>query len=224
MIATAAAAPAYAVSCDQAPATPVTMSRVGTSNQGAQVGAGGGVTVTAATVIVGPNTSRDSNNLRTDWTAQNMSGWLTFANRPRGNGGQVGMAPGHYQEITLTFSQSVQDLKFDIADIDTSGYTWFGQQRYNYWDAVAITSPTNGAVTGMGTALTGAGTLTNPWRQQTFSNDATPNQAASNRLTATFPGPLSTVTIRYWSIRSENDYDGAQGVWVGNMSYKANCT
>lgn len=138
VITTAAAAPAYAVSCDQVAPTPVTLNRVGTSNQSAQVGTGGvgatARTLTATSTVAG-GAVRGSWNLSTNDTSQGMSGWLEFESNARGSAGQNN--PSVYQQITLTFSSAVQDLKFDITDLDTHS----SGAGNNYWDAVAITSP-----------------------------------------------------------------------------------
>lgn len=216
VISLAATAPAFAASCQS--------TVVSTMNLTTRMGSNGN-TLTLATGFAG-GMSAGSWNLRTDDTSQMPDGWMEFENRPRADGGASN--PSIYQDITLQFSAPVSNLTFDLADIDTSGSVdWRGRvTAYNYWDAIAIDG-TNVAysATGVGSSLTGTGTLANPWRQQNFAaNPPADNGAASNRLTVTFGGTVQTFKLRYWSIEGRSDYNGTQAVWLGNMTYKASCT
>jgi hypothetical protein len=215
VISVAATAPAFAASCQS--------TVVSTMNLTTRMGSNGN-TLTLTNVFAGGMTA-GTWNLRTDDTTQMPSGWLEFENRPRASGGNAN--PSIYQDITLQFSAPVSELTFDLADLDTSGSTdRRNNTTYNYWDAIAIHG-TNVAysATGVGSSLTGLGTLANPWRQKNFAdNPPANNDAASNRLTVTFGGTVQTFKFRYWSIQGRSDYTGTQAVWMGNMKYKASCT
>ncbi|RYB94652.1 hypothetical protein EUA93_10045 [Nocardioides oleivorans] len=180
---------------------------------------GDGTTVTFGSAPV--NTSLGSYNFSTSDPVM-TAGWLEFENAPRGAGGASN--PSTYQDITVTFSRAVRNLTFDIADIDTSGQGNGGNRTYNYWDAIAVHGTSTPYSASLGSALTGSGTIADPWRQETFAN--TPpdsNAAASQRLNFWFTGAVTTFKFRYWSIQGRNSYTGTQAVWIGNMSYKVNC-
>lgn len=215
VISVAATAPAFAASCLSTVVSTMDLtSRIGSN----------GDTLTITNGFNGGMTAGQW-NLRTDDTSQMPAGWMEFENKPRADGGSAN--PSIYQDITLTFPAAVTDLTFELADIDTSGTRPNNTTFYNYWDAIAIHS-TSGATfsaTTLGASLTGTGTLQNPWRQKTFA--LTPpdsNAAASNRLKVVFSSPVKTFKFRYWSIEGRSDYTGTQAVWMGNMTYKGNCT
>ena len=226
VVAVATSAPYFAASpCSAAPTQTMTLSSTTSAN--GQKGSGtDGTTISATSALFG-GISVGSFNLRTNDTDAGMGGWLEFEHNPRSDGVSSPPTPGppvEYQTITLTFSQAVMNLKFDLADLDSSGLR--SPQRYNYWDALAVGGgPPAHTTSGLGSALTGVGSLTNPWRQTTFTNSAaSPNDAATNRLTVNFAGPITTFTVTYWTIRGRNAYSGTHATWLGNMTYQTNCT
>lgn len=214
VVSMAATAPAFAASC---------LSTVVSTMNLATLTGSSGATLKVTSTFRGGLTAGDW-NLRTDDTGQMPSGWLEFENKPRGDGGYSN--PTVYQDIELKFSTPVSQLSFDLADIDTSGGVNNNQVYANYWDAIAIHSTTASySASGMGSSLTGSGTLSAPWRQNNFAlNPPNSNAAQSNRLTVDFTSDVQTFTFRYWSVAGRSGYTGTQAVWLGNMVYKTACT
>ena len=210
VVAVAATAPAYAASnCAGQPAHTMNLtSRTGTD--GTTVGF---KSVTNG-VTVGPY------NLSTSDPAFPLSGWLELENVPRAT---TGTNPSYYQDVTFTFGRPVSLLAFTLSDLDTTS-TW----SQSYWDRVAIIGSasqfTTAPVMPGNTLVTGAGSLTDPIRQTTFtSNTPSSNNDASRQVRVSFTGTTQSVTLRFWSSRDTNQY-GTHAVWVGNMTYKTNCT
>lgn len=118
---------------------------------------------------------------------------VQFEQTPRYSAGPPENPGG--QLITFTFSQSVYNVSFSICDIDTLGGNWS--------DRVIIVSPTNytysmpagSGVIGDGTA-TGTTTTTGPFRNSNNNNNY-PNSSNAGNVTVTFPGPLTTFSMKF---------------------------
>lgn len=210
VVSIAAAAPAFA-------ASPCSTKTADTMDLTAKVGSDGTMlgVVSAATGV-----TRGFYNLSTNDPAFPVTGWLELENVPRAT---TETNPSRYQDVTFTFSQSVSGLEFTVSDLDTVNN---GNQEY--WDRVAIVDAasvfTTAPVVSGNTAVTGAGTLTDPLRQATFSNAAsTPNNLTSRQMRVSFSGATTSFTVRFWTSRDDNR-NGTHAVWIGNMTYKTNCS
>lgn len=210
MVAVATSVPAFAASpCGTQPAISMDLStKVGND----------GTTLTLASDATGVSLGRF--NLSTDDPAFPVTGWLELENVPRAT---TATSPSRYQDVTFTFNRSVSLLEFTVSDLDS-----VNSSSQEYWDRVAIinsASPfsTSPVVAG-NAAVTGAGTVTDPMRQTTFSNTATsPNNSTSRQMRVNFSGSTTSFTVRFWTSR-DDDQTGTHAVWIGNMSYRTNCT
>ncbi|MSW70026.1 MAG: hypothetical protein F2829_08230 [Actinobacteria bacterium] len=99
-------------------------------------------------------------------------------------------AEGNYQTVTFAFTRDVYGLTFSIDDID--------RVTGSYYDHVFLAgAPETPAVT-LGSAVTGGGTSTNPWRTTGASGD----NAANQTVTVTYPNglvPITSLTLRFYS-------------------------
>jgi hypothetical protein len=210
VVAVAATAPAYAAStCAGQPSY--------TMNLASKVGSDGtslGIKSVVNGVTVGPY------NLSTSDPAFPLSGWLELENVPRATS-QTN--PTRYQDVTLTFGRSVSLLQFTVSDLDSVSTT-----QQSYWDRLAVVSTASAftatPVMAGNTLVTGAGTLTDPLRQASFTS-STPasNNDGSRQMRVSFTGTTRSITLRFWSSRDTNQY-GTHAVWIGNMTYKTNCS
>lgn len=99
------------------------------------------------------------------------------------------------QDIVFTFSQAVYNVSFTVCDIDTLSGNWS--------DRVIVVSPTNytysipsgSTVVGAGTA-TGNTSTTGPFRNSDTNNNY-PNSSNGGNVTITFPGPLTTFSMKF---------------------------
>jgi hypothetical protein len=210
VVAVAATAPAYAASnCSGQPAH--------TMNLSSKVGSDG---TTLGVSSVATNVSLGRFNLSTSDPAFPLSGWLELENVPRAT---AETNPTRYQDVTFTFGRSVSLLQFTVSDLDTTSTS-----SQSYWDRVAIISSasafTTAPVVAGSTTVTGAGTLDDPIRQRTFTR-ASPssNNDTSRQMKVAFTGTTQSITIRFWSSR-DTDQGGTHAVWIGNMTYKTNCS
>ncbi len=210
VIATAATAPAFA-------ASPCFSQVAKTMNLATKLGSDGtSLTLTASATGV----TLGSYNLSTSDPAFPVAGWLELENVPRAT---TETNPTRYQDVTFTFGRSVSLVEFTVSDLDT-----VNTSNQEYWDRVAIINSasafTTAPVTPGNTAVTGAGTLADPMRQTAFSNGATtPNNSASRQMRVSFTGTTTSFTVRFWTSR-DDDQNGTHAVWIGNMSYRTNCT
>jgi len=210
VVAVATSVPAYAASpCGTQPANSMNLStKVGSD----------GTTLTLTSVATG--VTLGSFNLSTNDPAFPTAGWLELENVPRATSETN---PARYQDVTFDFGRSVSLVEFTVSDLDS-----VNSSSQEYWDRVAIinsASPfTTAPVVAGNSAVTGAGTVTDPMRQTTFSNSATsPNNSTSRQMRVSFTGTTTSFTVRFWTSRDDRQ-TGTHAVWIGNMSYRTNCT
>lgn len=210
VVAVAATAPAYAASsCAGQPAYSMNLaSRVGSD------GTTLGITSVTNGVAVGPY------NLSTSDPAYPLSGWLELENVPRAT---TATNPSYYQDVTLLFSRAVSLLSFVVSDLDS-----YNASSQSYWDRVAVIKTasafTTAPVLSGNTAVTGAGSLTDPMRQTVFtSTTPSQNNDTSRQMRVSCTGTTQSVTIRFWTNR-DTYQQATHAVWIGNMTYKTNCT
>jgi hypothetical protein len=158
-------------------------------------------------------------NLSTNDPAFPVSGWLELENVPRATS-QTN--PSRYQDVTLTFGRPVSLLEFTVSDLDS-----VNSSSQEYWDRVAIINSVSGFTTAPvvagNVAVTGAGTLSDPMRQTSFSNTSiTPNNDTSRQMRVSFTGTTQSITFRFWTSRDDGQ-NATHAVWIGDMTYKTNC-
>jgi hypothetical protein len=210
VVAVAATAPAYAASnCAGQPAS--------TMDLGKKLGSDG-TTLSVTSVTNGVAVGRY--NLSTSDPAFPLSGWLELENVPRAT---AETNPTRYQDVTLTLGQSVSLLEFTLSDLDST-QTW----TQSYWDRVAIINSASGFTTAPvmtgNTVVTGTGSLSDPIRQKTFtSSSPRSNNDGSRQVRVSFAGTTQSITVRFWSSR-DTFQNGTHAVWIGNMTYKTNCS
>ena len=131
----------------------------------------------------------------------------------------------HRQEVTLTFSRPVTNLKFKFTDIDSldepsSG--WWSPATRQYQDRIFVSGGASGL---RGSQVTGTGTsATDSWRPTGANIQHNPTTGTNGNVDVTYPATpgLSTYKITYW-----NDQEGTlasrglQGVFVGNLTFTA---
>jgi hypothetical protein len=203
----AASVPAQAASplpCASVPTNSMNLS----TQQGAD-----GTGVSWASTFV--DNTAGTNNLS---TSDGNVGWLKLSNRAR-DATPTNPAT-RYQDVTLTFTQPVSFLAFTIRDLDTYDGAAGGTP---FWDRIALVGVSASSVNDAGIA--GTGTLSDPWRQSQFTGIPASDTASTNETVVTIIGPITSFTLRLWT--SEGAATGTptqpHSVWVGNMTYKANC-
>ncbi len=156
-----------------------------------------------------------SNNLS---TADANVGWLKVSSRARD---ATDTNPTtRYQDVTLAFTQPVSFLRFTIRDLDTYDGGIGGTA---FWDRVALVGVSASSLNDP--AVTGTGTLSDPWRQSTFTGVPAADTGTSNETVVTIIGPISSFTLRLWTSEGAATVTPTQphSIWVGDMTYKANC-
>jgi hypothetical protein len=118
---------------------------------------------------------------------------------------------GDYVQLTVTFPQAVENLRFTVHDIDKVRNN---QGDVAWVDHVVITG-TTGYSAVKGTNVIGSGSNGDPFRADQWGDN--PIDSGLNRVTVTFPGLVTQVTIRY--VAGANGYSGNQHVGLGNLSY-----
>lgn len=153
---------------------------------------------TAGSALATTNLTTDTGRLRLQHLVQSESG----ADR----GGQI---------LTITFSRAVSDLTFDLG-----GFTRFATYNDTAFldlpSGVTITSSTNGA------DVSGNGTAANPWNTNRENSSDGAYTAANTVSGVTLAGPLSTFSIRYYSLIPQSGPQ-QQALFVDNMSFRASC-
>lgn len=230
VISVAAAAPAFAASpCDvstytlnwaggatalgvttyAAPANPGGNGvKTGVATVNAPTGSlGSALTVTLKSTMFG-SMSRDGDNLT-------LSDETNVGGLGLGRGLNISHADGipsgynNRQEIAISFSRDVSELKFTITDIDAQNGDWI--------DQVSL----SGTRTGTPVATTqGAGTTDVPWMATAYGNRAN-NTGGGNvgiEYTATIPANTS-ILFSFWN--QNNGGNGNQRVFLSDMTFKA---
>lgn len=98
-------------------------------------------------------------------------------------------AEGNFQTVTFSFTQDVYGLTFSIDDIDRAS---------SYHDHVFLAGAPETPTVTQGSAVTGGGTSSNPWRTTGASGDNATNQT----VTVTYPNglvPITSLTLRFYS-------------------------
>jgi hypothetical protein len=101
---------------------------------------------------------------------------------------------GGGQEISLTFSQAVYNVSFVVTDIDTLNNGWSDRIIVVTPTVYSYAAPPGSTVIGNGTA-SGTTSTTGPFRNTESFNYLNPSNGGN--VTLTFPGPLTTFTMRF---------------------------
>jgi hypothetical protein len=117
------------------------------------------------------------------------------------------------QEISLTFSQAVYNVSFVITDIDTSNGNWSDRITIVTPTVYSYSVPTGSTVIGAGTA-TGNTTTTGPFRNTQNFNYLNPSNGGN--VEVTFPGPVTTFTMRFSCASQESSN---QLINLSNISF-----
>lgn len=99
-------------------------------------------------------------------------------------------AEGNFQAVTFAFTREVYGLTFAIDDID--------RVAGSYFDHVFLAGAPETPTVTQGSAVTGGGTSTNPWRTTGASGDNATNQTVA----VTYPNgsvPMTSLTLRFYS-------------------------
>lgn len=99
------------------------------------------------------------------------------------------------QEISLTFSQAVYNVTFVITDIDNSSGNWSDRIIIVAPTTFTYTIPTGSTVIGAGQS-SGTTTTTGPFRNSQSNLNYNNSQNGGN-VELTFPGPMTTFTMRF---------------------------
>jgi hypothetical protein len=111
------------------------------------------------------------------------------------------------QTVTMTFSRPVTGLTFTITDIDSA--------TGSYWDRIELSGSPQSSFPAPST-VTGAGSVTSPWRQPS-DNTPTASTSGAGNVLVTYPGTVSTLTMVYWNA----DGSGNQLVMLGDFAFSA---
>ncbi|NYF12734.1 hypothetical protein HDC34_001028 [Pseudoclavibacter sp. JAI123] len=115
------------------------------------------------------------------------------------------------QTVTINFGRPVRNLQFDILGFTRSSAT--------YSDAAVLTGGTF-TVGATGSQVSGLGTATSPW-VTTAENASQGQTTAANSVTGvTFAGPVSSITLRYYSTAGTGQ---GQAIFLSNMTFTASC-
>lgn len=114
---------------------------------------------------------------------------------------------GDYVQLTLTLSQSVTGFSLLLHDIDSVQGQW--------QDTVVVDTP--GYTLQLGSGLQGAGTVADPIKPNTWGDY--PISSGQGTVRITWPGTVSTVTLRY--IAGINGNSANQHIGLGDMRFSA---
>lgn len=110
---------------------------------------------------------------------------------------------GGGQEISLTFSTTVYSVSFVITDIDNSTGNWTDRVSIIEPATFSFAVPTSfvgggpaGVVIGNGKNVAATDSTVGPFRNSNTNNNYNNSQNNGN-VTVTFPGPLTTITLRF---------------------------
>jgi len=192
VVAVAATAPAFAASpcANRTALLPVSWSSTySTTRQTGSIAGTPVVNVTAGytSTTLGPG-SLNAQNLTPSTVGSLTRDSISLVNNSPTTGT---LSPeGNFQTVTFAFTRDVYGLTFSIDDID--------RVTGSYFDHVFLAgAPETPAVT-LGSAVTGGGTSTNPWRTTGTSGDNATNQT----VTVTYPNglvPMTSLTLRFYS-------------------------
>ncbi|GGD26255.1 hypothetical protein [Nocardioides daphniae] len=127
-------------------------------------------------------------------------------------GNNAATRAGHAQVLKLEFSRPVKNLRFTITDIDSTS----GQYR----DRVSVSGGASGV---RATALRGAGTASDPWRNNSDNTGYDPGVGSGN-VAVDYSGlaPVSTVLVTFWNDQSGSlSSYGLQGIFISNLTFRA---
>jgi hypothetical protein len=120
---------------------------------------------------------------------------------------------GNYQQVTLTFSRPVWDLKFTITDIDSNS----GQ----YQDRIVVSGSPSFT---LNSGVSGGGSDGSPWQPVNNNQNWNPQTQTQGNVQVDYSGlPAANVyTITYWNDQSGDiSGDGLQGVFLGTLTFGA---
>lgn len=206
VVAAAAAAPAFAVSCGS-PLTytgKFTQASSSTIPRSYTYSAPGGASVvlSVATSAYGGKVLA-ANNLTA--AGNSSAGYNGLGNLLQVDGLLLQQAGAGGQKLTITLSKPVTDLAFTIADID-----WNGS---NYQDSVWVSpSPTS---VSLGTAVTGKASQSSPLKA--LKTGSVLSSASANWASVTMAGPVSSFTVDF----SSTTGNVAQQIFLTGLSFKA---
>lgn len=217
VISVAAAAPAFAVSCDVATSRPVTWAaNSGSSNVRTQSGttaAGGSVTVNTSYTKVNGDYSGDFNsrNMNSVDRSGTRGGFVIANTVPDTNSDDVS---SNYQSVTFTFSPAARELTFKVEDIDRVNN---GGARPGFYDYVRIISQSPWTAA-EGSFINGTGYPGSAWR--TRSDVGNLDYDSRQTVTVSFAGPVSQFTLDYGSLTADSRYPEFMFVVLSGMTYK----
>lgn len=224
VVSMAATAPAFAASCGStdvaytldwgntavttytAPSNPAgTGTKVGTATVLAPAGSGGSsLTVTFSSVMAG-SMVRDADNLtvssETNVGALGLGRGLNIA-----HAAPIPTGYANRQDISVSFSRAVTNLRFTITDIDATQGNWI--------DQVAVSGTRNGVPV---STVTGSGTTNDPWMPTQYGNRG--NNSNLGNVAITFPSLAANTpfVFSFWNLSG----DGNQRVFLSDFTFTA---
>ncbi|RLV51011.1 hypothetical protein D9V37_03550 [Nocardioides mangrovicus] len=223
VVATAAAAPAFAASCGSLTAGYLdwgaNYTRSTTTSGVASVPISGGEAVRVTMSSQLTNYTADTENYAATSDQVGATGKQGFSMYQTVKGQQYLNNPNNCQIVTISFSRKVYGLTFTMTDIDSA--------TGDFVDAIAVTSDGSWSVA-KGSSVTGSGTSTSDPLRPTGTNTRVDNETgAAGNAKFTFSGAVSTINIRYWSAMSTaigQGIDPDQAVYLGPFTFSAYLT
>lgn len=206
VVSTVAAAPAFAASpCQRTALQPVTWTAGTTTSLTGAASGGAGVSVSASYTTGLGGGRIHTPNLSVQSVASTNDAFLLANVAP------TLLADASFQTVTFTFARPVHELTFAVDDVDAEN---------GCLDCVALAAtPAETPASAPGSAITGAGTVANPWRTTGGAGDNAPTQTVG----VTYADGLAGVTslqVRYWSSTVIGLGTGRQQVRVRQMRFR----
>lgn len=224
VVSMAATAPAFAASCGStdvaytldwgnnalttyvAPSNPSgTGTKIGTATVLAPAGSGGSSLIVTFSSVTAGSMVRATDNLSVS-SETNVGGLGLGRGLNIAHADPIPAGYNNRQDISISFSRAVTNLRFTITDIDATQGNWV--------DQVAVSGARNGVPV---STVAGSGTVNDPWMPTTYGNRG--NNSNQGNVTVTFPSVAANTpfVFSFWNMSG----DGNQRVFLSDFTFTA---